>query len=275
MTLELEDHDFSLFKEPEDFRPPPPEPKVVTFERKADHISSERENDPQTFNIRLVGFHPLWAHQLWNASKCLSWYLDEHKDLVSNKNVLELGAGGALPSFISFLNGAKKVVITDYPDNDLIENIKYNVQMNLSLKDDCDISNIKILGYLWGSHVGPLLDAISSSQQNSQLMNKRPLYDLIILSDLIFNHSQHSALLKTCEECLEIENGQVLVFFTHHRPWLAYKDMEFFEKAEADGLFKVEKILETVMKPMFEKDRGSDIVRATVHGYRMIRQKNK
>ncbi|CAG8772571.1 375_t:CDS:1, partial [Dentiscutata heterogama] len=122
-------------------------------------------------------------------------------------------------------------------------------------------------GYLWGSHTGPLLDVISS-QQNSQSTNKRPYYDLIILSDLIFNHSQHSALLKTCEECL-IENGQVLVFFTHHRPWLAYKDMEFFEKAEADGLFKVEKILETLMKPMFEKDRGSDIVRATVHGYRM------
>ncbi|CAG8595526.1 17099_t:CDS:2, partial [Cetraspora pellucida] len=255
MTLELEDHDLSLFKEPEEFRPPSPKPTVEKFERKAAHISSENTNDPQTFNIRLVGFHPLWAHQLWNASKCVAWYLDEHKELVSNKNVLELGAGGALPSLISFLNGAKKVVITDYPDEKLIENIKYNMKLNLSSKGGCDIVNLKVLGYIWGNNTGPLLDAIAS-QQNSQSMTKRSYYDLIILSDLIFNHSQHSALLKTCEECLDIENGQVLVFFTHHRPSLAHKDMEFFEKAKANGLFRVEKIFETVMKPMFEKDTG-------------------
>ncbi|CAG8845150.1 20120_t:CDS:2, partial [Racocetra persica] len=133
------------------------------------------------------GFHPLWAHQLWNASKCVAWYLDEHKDLISNKNVLELGAGGALPSLISFLNGAKKVVITDYPDEKLIENIEYNVMLNLSSKDGCDIDNIKVLGYIWGKNTGPLLDIISS-QQNSQSMTKRSYYDLIILSDLIFNH---------------------------------------------------------------------------------------
>ncbi|CAG8705829.1 458_t:CDS:2, partial [Scutellospora calospora] len=149
------------------------------------------------------------------------------------------------------------VVITDYPDNDLIENIKYNAMQNLSSKDSCDIVNIEVMGYIWGKDTGPLLDVISS-QQNLQSINKRSYYDLIILSDLIFNHSQHSALLKTCEECLEIENGQVFVFFTHHRPSLAYKDMEFFEKA--NGLFKVEKILETIMTPMFEKDEGSDIV---------------
>ncbi|CAG8567254.1 13988_t:CDS:2, partial [Racocetra fulgida] len=260
--------------EPEEFRPPSPKETFEKFERKAAHISSGIQNtdDPQTFNIRLVGFHPLWAHQLWNASKCVAWYLDEHKELISNKNVLELGAGGALPSLISFLNGAKKVVITDYPDENLIENIEYNVMLNLSSKGGCNIDNIKVLGYIWGKNTGPLLDAISS-QQNSQSITKRSYYDLIILSDLIFNHSQHSALLKTCEECLDIENGQVLVFFTHHRPSLAYKDMEFFEKAKANGLFRVEKIFETVMKPMFENDSGCDIIRSTIHGYIMTRQK--
>jgi nicotinamide N-methyltransferase len=44
---------------------------------------------------------------------------------------LELGAGAALPSLIAAANGASKTVVTDYPDQELIENIEYNVKSNL------------------------------------------------------------------------------------------------------------------------------------------------
>src|SRR6266498_2381531 len=106
-------------------------------------------------------------------------------------------------------------------------------------------------GYIWGKDTNPLLNAISKSQKTSNF------YDLIILSDLIFNHSQHKALLKTCEECLDPINGQVLVFFTHNRPHLAHKDMEFFEEAK-NLRWKVEKIFEKIMNVMFEKDPGNE-----------------
>lgn len=64
--------------------------------------------------------------------------------------MLELGAGGALTGIVAALNGASKVrirnsdvyitfiltidqvVLTDYPDADLIENIRYNVRANIS-----------------------------------------------------------------------------------------------------------------------------------------------
>ncbi len=46
--------------------------------------------------------------------------------------MLELGAGAALPSLIAVKAGAKKVVITDYPDDDLLENIQHNTQANLN-----------------------------------------------------------------------------------------------------------------------------------------------
>jgi nicotinamide N-methyltransferase len=59
-----------------------------------------------------------------------------------------------------------------------------------------------------------------------------------------------------------------LVFFTHNRPDLAHKDMEFFEEAK-NLKCKVEKIFEKVMNPMFEKDYGCEIVRSTVHGYKI------
>lgn len=46
--------------------------------------------------------------------------------------MLELGAGAGLPSLVCALNGASQVVVTDYPDAELIENLQYNI-------DHCDL----------------------------------------------------------------------------------------------------------------------------------------
>jgi nicotinamide N-methyltransferase len=56
---------------------------------------------------------------------------DEHPQLVKGKTVLELGAGGALPSLVAATHQPAKVVITDYPDKELVENMQYNVDQNL------------------------------------------------------------------------------------------------------------------------------------------------
>jgi predicted nicotinamide N-methyase len=59
---------------------------------------------------RFHTFVPCLIHTSWNAAKCFADYLDENPELCNGKSVLELGAGGALPSIISILNGAKRVV---------------------------------------------------------------------------------------------------------------------------------------------------------------------
>ena len=41
--------------------------------------------------------------------------------------MLELGAGAGLPSLVAAILGARKVVVTDYPDPDLIVNLEHNV----------------------------------------------------------------------------------------------------------------------------------------------------
>lgn len=52
----------------------------------------------------------LQGHVLYPTSICLSEYLAEHAaELVKDKNVLELGAGGGLPSLVCALEGAKQV----------------------------------------------------------------------------------------------------------------------------------------------------------------------
>lgn len=54
--------------------------------------------------------------------------MEERADeLVKGKTVLELGAGAGLPSLVCALNGASQTVVTDYPDAELIDNLRYNI----------------------------------------------------------------------------------------------------------------------------------------------------
>lgn len=218
--------------------------------------------------IKLVGSHPLWAHHLWNASKVFASLFDTHPCLVKDRYVLELGAGGALPSLIASLNGAAKVVVTDYPDKELIDNIQYNVDQMPELVK----SHIHVEGYIWGSNTDKLKSYLPSDQ---------PTYDVIILSDLVFNHSQHHAMLKTCRELLTPKTGRVYVFYTHHRPHLAHRDLEFFQiatrpfKEDEDDReligygFKADHFMIEKMGVMFKEDPGDEEVRATVHGWQL------
>lgn len=214
-----------------------------------------------------MGSHPLWAHHLWNASKVFASLFDKTPSLVKNKYILELGAGGALPSLVAALNGATKVVVTDYPDKELIDNIQYNV-------DQIGVPNVVVDGFIWGTNTSTLKSYLPPTQTT---------YDVIILSDLVFNHSQHHAMLKTCRELLTPNTGRVYVFYTHHRPHLAHRDVEFFHIAQRPVLenieeedrdllgygFKVEEFMTEKMNVMFKEDPGDEEVRATVHGWQM------
>ncbi|CCG82991.1 Putative nicotinamide N-methyltransferase [Taphrina deformans PYCC 5710] len=224
---------------------PLPDPVFQSFERL----------DGQSLSVRLVGQSPLWGHLLWSAGKIMANYLDQNISIIKGKNVLELGAAGALPSLISALNSAKLVVATDYPDADLL----YNMQYNLDHCPGIDHDRVFAEGYIWGREVDELLSK-----------TKQEKYDLLLLSDLVFNHQAHPDLLKTCRSCLSDRPGsQVLVFYTHHRPHLADKDDAFLALAPEYG-FRVEKVVEDVSEKnvMFEEDGGSREVRSTVHGYR-------
>ena len=167
------------------------------------------------------------------------------------KDVLELGAGAGLPGLVSAILGAKKVLITDYPDDDLIKNLWYNIQHCKALVSHKN--HVSAQGYLWGA---PMSIAMS------------PGFDLLILADLLFNHSEHKKLLSTIRTTLRRNSASTaLVFFTPYRPWLLEKDLNFFELAKQDG-FIVDKVLEHVMeKVMFEEDRGDELLRRTVFGY--------
>ncbi|TFK68917.1 hypothetical protein BDN72DRAFT_841219 [Pluteus cervinus] len=253
---------------PED-RPPSPEPTFAVYRR-----TDCEAREWKVIKIRLVGSHPLWGHYLWNAARSFASYLDAHPEFYAGRSVLELGAGGGLPGIVTAKNAASLVVLTDYPDSVLIDNLEHNVKENVSPSDQ---QHVSVAGYIWGHSVKPLTDLLPHSET---------AYDLIILSDLIFNHSQHEALLDTCESALARSHAgeanvvgdapgysppAVLVFYTHHRPHLAHKDLQFFDLARSRSWTCV-KVLTETFPPMFPDDPGEESVRSTVHGWKLTRQ---
>ena len=167
--------------------------------------------------------------------------------MVQNKTVLELGAGAGLPSLVCAINGARAVVVTDYPDPELVENLQLNIRGCASLLKP---ATLQAAGYLWGADTAELQTLLPEVKQESG-------FDLLILADLLFNHSEHAKLLQSIRRTLkQTPDAQALVFFTPYRPWLLEKDLAFFQLAREGG-FVVEKILEHVMdKVMFEEDPG-------------------
>ena len=173
--------------------------------------------------------------------------------------MLELGAGAGLPSLVAAIHGATQVVVTDYPDVELIENLRHNVDSCPLLTQKGSNSNIAVEGYLWGSDVQPLFKNLPDSQNG---------FDVLILADLLFNHHCHEALISTILLTLSrAETAHALVFFTPYRPWLLEKDLAFFDLCRKNGLV-VTKLIEEIMESvMFREDRGDELLRRTVFGY--------
>jgi EEF1A N-terminal glycine/lysine methyltransferase len=252
-----------LFNEPQDFYPPSPKP---TTEKHT--LLSGRE-----LSLRLVGHNPLWGHHIWNAGRVISTYLESQASLIKAKTVLELGAGAGLPSLVCAILDAKTVVVTDFPGPDLIENIWYNIehcQAPTIVGDPIDIKKVVTAeGYLWGADPAPLLTHITPTSNAHPVTGETSSgFDILILADLLFNHSEHAKLIATIQQTLSHSaSSKAFVFFTPYRPWLLGKDLAFFDLAREAG-FHVEKVLEEMVeKVMFEEDRGDEKIRRTVFGY--------
>ena len=156
------------------------------------------------------------------------------------------------------------MVLTDYPDEDLIENLRHNVREVHALHQHARGSGrLKARGYLWGdANVAPLYELLPLECQ------RQKGFDILLLADLNFNHHCHEALAATI--CLILKwskDARALVFFTPYRPWLLDKDMALFAVCGRKGLVVKKLLEEQTEQVMFEKDLGDETLRKTVFGY--------
>ncbi|KAK5076974.1 hypothetical protein LTR64_005547 [Lithohypha guttulata] len=204
-------------------------------------------NSPRHGEIKLgIPQHPdveegrkLFAHYLWNAGVVAAdaietasndrriddsedgkvSYNKEYWDM-RGKDVLELGAGTALPSIISALSSARSVTISDHSSSPAIINdtIARNVKENLHIKlvssqttDDTTNetstppqpprtnTTISIHGLTWGDEL------FTSSTQYGKPADPQPpkhSFDKIIIADCLWMPSQHANLVKTINSYL-------------------------------------------------------------------------
>eukprot|EP00759_Apiculatamorpha_spiralis_P053277 PhF_6_TR6151/c0_g1_i1/m.9142 len=198
--------------------------------------------------------HSLWGHMLWNASREAAKSVEEIPDL-RNKSVLEIGAGLGLPSLVAASCGARLVVVSDYPDQALLSALQGNVDRNKSCFNPS--TTISVLGLQWGN-MTQINEAIA--------LNNGKRFDVVILSDVVFNHVCHDALAQTVWETLSVD-GIALCPFTHHRPHKAVEDMKFINNVIPRCQLKATKVGEVKYPVMFKDDPGDEEVRATVHKY--------
>lgn len=197
--------------------------------------SYEMPTTNTVINLRLAGeHHSLWAHCLWNASVAMSKYLETHPHMVQGRRVAELGCGAGLPAIVSHHLGASFVMLTEYPDGSLLDIVRWNVDNN-RLAADANRESIDSCGLRWGDH-----EATESLLKGG--LHGVTEYDVVLMSDLVFNHSQHVAMLHTCSRLLAGRTPEkpcapmVLVAFTHHRPEKAHLDLRFLEIASRGNL---------------------------------------
>jgi len=103
--------------------------------------------------------------------------------------MLELGGGVALPSLLASTleTPPSLVVITDYPDEAIMSNLRYNVDSNKHLVQGC--CKVVVRGYEWGKEVNLLLDILPPTEYE-------PGYDVLFLSDLLYFEA-HNDLIKS------------------------------------------------------------------------------
>lgn len=108
---------------------------------------------------------------------------------VAGRSVLELGAGTALPSLLSALLGATRVVLTDYPAPVVISNLTANAARNArpELSPSAAAAPVEVEGHAWGELATPLAE------------RGRRGFDRVFVCDCLWMPWQHENLLKSVE----------------------------------------------------------------------------
>ena len=196
----------------------------------------------------------LFAHQVWSGSRLLAQYVLDHPQLVQNMSTIEFGAGTALPSLAALKNGSKFTVITDYPDEDMLQAIRETVGHNwntLYTQSSADgpllEDRVVVAGHEWGTCTKAIQQQVTMAQQNIQTTEEdddddddnengtirsdtmtSSLFDVALLSECLWNHSLHEKLAASLNALLHPTHGIAILTYAHHIPGLEEQDDSFF-----------------------------------------------
>nr|CCC92824.1 putative Rab geranylgeranyl transferase component A [Trypanosoma congolense IL3000] len=283
-------------------------PLLDSFDRSTDEVKASPRPELRPLNVHFRNKrHSLWGHKLWNAARYLVKRIDSGMINVRGKNVLELGAGLGLPSLAAYRNGARCVVVTDYADKDLLEILEMNVKANCTpdmvdadaadfLRQEADRLRATCMALRRQQQeenqdeetdrahmcenegdssittqcvVQPLIWGNAQHIRDALRYTRGAGFDILFLSDILFNHICNDALADTVVQLLRCNPGAAAYCaFSHHRAHKQVEDLMFFDKCAARGL-SYEQIDEEDYPLMFPEDRGPEEIRRPVKVYRL------
>jgi nicotinamide N-methyltransferase len=177
-------------------------------------------------------FEKLFIKDTWPGSRVLADFLVGHSEIVRNKDILELGAGTALPSLVSLKLGARFVTITDFPTIAGLENINNLLILN-------KMTNAVVKPLVWGGDCAHLFED-----------NPHTLFDIVLMSEVLWKDTYqfHNDLLYSLDATLSC-NGIGLLSFAHRttEDYHEEHNLEFIELATNEFSFDVI-LLESIKK---------------------------
>jgi len=158
----------------------------------------------------------IWAASIFLADHLEDLHISRHIELLRSTGelplrVLELGAGAGLPSILiaktygSSLTGNHpdaEVVVSDYPDNELIRTVEENVRRN-GVSRWCSV-----VPYAWGNDPS----ALFRPSERTQAIDSESLlpsigietgFDVIIAADTLWDPTSHAGFLKSLQLTLK------------------------------------------------------------------------
>ncbi|XP_035538228.1 methyltransferase like 21e isoform X2 [Morone saxatilis] len=161
-------------------------PSVIGPESWEGYVFSDME-------IRIKESTDLYGAVLWPSAMVLCHFLETNRDKynLTDKNVIELGAGTGLVTIVSSLLGAM-VTSTDLPD--LLGNLQYNVMRNT--KGRCKYTPL-VTELIWGQDV------------EQRFPHATNCFDYILAADVVYSHPYLEELMDTFDHLCQ-ENTEIL-----------------------------------------------------------------
>eukprot|EP01038_Epipyxis_sp_PR26KG_P015008 gene15008-20193_t len=180
----------------------------------------------------------LFATMIWQGSILLSEFLNQRSIVdiyIKGNSIIEFGSAAGLPSLTCHQNFAKLVCASDYPANEVINNLKLNILNNKKINDisvmstndsrsDASDGIIEVIPHIWGESVEELIT-----------VNNGNCYDVVIAAECLWNHNSHQVFLNSINSVLK-PRGYLFISYSHHIPGLENEDLNFFKLASQLGI---------------------------------------
>lgn len=170
---------------------------------------------------------------------------------VRGLDVLEVGAGTGLGGLVACLEGARRVVVSDYPAEEVLGNITANVERNITArrKEGLELGSIEVRGHEWG-----VLD-------DGFAVENRGAFARVLVADCLWMPWQHGSLRRSIAWFLS-EGGRAWVVAGFHTGREKMRGFFGEEALRGDGLV-VERIWERNadgVERVWVEDRGVEDV---------------